>query len=127
MGQNSIYEEIGKTYAGGLTCIGVMERPAIILMDENGNKTMFAIGSPGHMALRPATAFDPDLIDTETSDMAGFVVLRHPLPNGGYVESDALPWSYVPAIQQGGENPMGWHARVRQLRARFDEAVGRMV
>lgn len=68
-------------------------------------------------------AFDPDLIDTETSDTAGFVVLRHPLPCGGYVESDALPWSYVQAIQQGRTNPTGWNARVRQLRERFEEAV----
>jgi hypothetical protein len=49
----NILNEIGRQYEGGLTCIGVVERPSILLMDEKGQRTVFAIGSHGYMNLRP--------------------------------------------------------------------------
>ena len=54
MGEN-IYREIGQKYQKDLVCIGVIERPAIILQNtKTGEKQTQVIGSHAYMRLEPA-------------------------------------------------------------------------
>ena len=54
MSNPGIEQEIGRAYEGDWICVGVMERPAIILKNtKTGEKQMLGIGSYAYMGLRP--------------------------------------------------------------------------